>query len=292
MVPFRLVIAAVLVCSAAFAQSGPARPEFEVASIKPSPPQRPNQAAVGVHVDGAQLRCNYLLLRDYVRISFRLRDDSQVIGPDWIATERFDIAAKIPPGLADKRPEMMQALLEDRFQMQAHREKRDLSVYALVAGKSGLKIQPLPPDPDEPPPGARAVDVDVTGGPGGVFIKYGRGSSFSLGSNKFEIKKLTLTEFADALSRFADRQVIDMTGVPGRFDITIPLTEQDYTAILIRTAIKQGVTLPPEAMRALEGVSGDSFFRSLETAGLKLDARKAPIDVVVVDKISKAPTEN
>ena len=144
-----------------------------------------------MHVDGAQLRCNYLLLRDYVRIAFRLRDDSQVIGPDWIATERFDIAAKVPAGLADKRPEMMQALLEDRFQMQAHREKRDFSVYALIPAKSGLKIQPLPPDPDEHPP-VRAPSMSKSpAAAGGVFINYGRGSSFSLGSNKFEIKKLT-----------------------------------------------------------------------------------------------------
>src|SRR5438067_2054016 len=77
---------------------GQARPEFEVASVKPSPPQSPNQAAIGVHIDGAQVRVSYLTLKDYLRVAYRLKT-FQITGPDWIGTERFDIAGKIPAGI-------------------------------------------------------------------------------------------------------------------------------------------------------------------------------------------------
>jgi uncharacterized protein (TIGR03435 family) len=93
----RLPVLALLAGISLFAQSKPARPEFEVASIKPSPPQMPNMAAVGVRIDGAQVRISYLPLRDYLAIAYRLKVN-QITGPDWIVTERFDIAAKIPSG--------------------------------------------------------------------------------------------------------------------------------------------------------------------------------------------------
>ena len=84
--------------AAVFGQAKPARPEFEVASIKPSPPQVPNQAAVGVHIDGAQFRCSYLALKDYLGVAYRVKTN-QITGPDWVSTEQFDIAAKIPAGV-------------------------------------------------------------------------------------------------------------------------------------------------------------------------------------------------
>ena len=88
-----------------------------------------------------------LSLDNLIAIAYRVKR-YQISGPDWMASERFDIAAKLPAGAAEKEiPEMLQALLEDRFQMKMHRESRELPVYALVVGKGGPKMQESPADP-------------------------------------------------------------------------------------------------------------------------------------------------
>jgi uncharacterized protein (TIGR03435 family) len=286
----RLSVTVVAAVASLFAQSKPERPEFEVVSVKPSPSQVVNTASVGIHMDGAQVRVNYLTMKDYLRIAYRLRG-LQINGPDWISTEHFDISAKMPPGAkGDQIPEMLQAVLEDRFRIKVHRETKEYPVYGLLVGKAGLKLQPLPAEPEMEE--RRSFDATATGGPQGVSVNYGHGASFTLADNKFVIKKLTLEEFASTLSRFADRTVVDMTNTPGRFDFTVEMTPEDYRAMLIRSAINAGVALPPQALQLIEGVSGESLVMALEKVGLKVESRKAPLDVLVVDSGSKTPTEN
>ena len=212
------------------------------------------------------------------------------------SVERFDISAKLPAGAKDSEvPEMLQALLIDRFQMKFHKEKRDFPVYALVIAKGGFKGKETPKDenarPAEEAPKA-AVNVSGQGGRGGVHINLGNGSYFALADNHFEARKLTMVNFADTLARFEDRPVVDMTGLQGNYDIDLAFTQEDYTAMLIRSAIAAGVSMPPEALKALEYSSGDSLRAALEKVGLKLEARKAPLDFLVIDHISKTPTEN
>ena len=98
--------------------------------------------------------------------------------------------------------------------------------------------------------------------------------------------------FADTLGRFLDRPAVDMTGLKGSYDFTMEFAPDDFRAMIIRSAIYAGVSLPAEALRALDSVSGDSLFAAIEGLGLKLDRRKAPIDVLVIDHIEKRPTEN
>ena len=286
----RLSAAACVAAVSLFAQSKATRPEFEVASIKPSPSQVSNQAAVGLKLDGAQVRAHYMPLKEYLAMAYRVKPN-QIQGPEWMASERFDIAAKVPSDVKlDKFPEMLQALLEDRFKLKSRRESKEFPVYGLVAVKSGFKLQPLPPDPDE---ANRSVfDMKASGSAAGVSVDFGHGASFSLGNNRIEIRKLTLDDFCESLTRFADRPVVNMTETPGRYDFTIEVTPEDYRAILIRSAINAGVTLPPEALRMLEGVSAESTFLAMQRVGLKLESRKAPLPVIVVESIAKAPTEN
>lgn len=292
MTSIRVSAAALLAGAALFGQPAAKRPQFEVASVKPSPAQMPNQAAIGVHIDGAQLRCSFLALREYLAMAYRMKP-YQITGPDWIATEKFDISAKMPDGIErDQVPEMIQALLEERFQLKSHRDKKEFPVYGVVVAKGGLKIQPLPPDPENPEGARRTVSAAASGGIRGVNVNLGYGSSFTLANNKIEAKKLTLTEFSDIMARFADRPVVDMTNTPGRFDFSVDLTPEDYRSLLIRSAINAGVALPPEAMRLLEGVSEDSLFLALQSVGLKMETRRSPLDVLVIDSISRNPTEN
>ena len=264
---------------------------FEVASIRPSEPMS-DHVNVGVHLDGSQMTARQLTLKDYVSIAYQMKI-YQISGPDWLA-ERFDIAAKLPgEATMDQVPGMLQKLLADRFQMAFHKEKKDFPVYALTVAKGGLKAAPAPKDAqpqtgEAPKP---AVNVTGAGGPRGVNINLGNGSSFSLADNKFVARKLTMAQVADTLARFEDRPVVDMTGVSGAYDFELAFTPEDYRAMLIRSAVAAGVTLPPEALKLMEA-SGDSLVTALEKVGLKLEPRKAPLDVVVIDRISKTPTEN
>ena len=98
--------------------------------------------------------------------------------------------------------------------------------------------------------------------------------------------------FADTLARFVDRPVVDMTELKGSYDFALEFTPEDFRAMMVRAAITAGVALPPEAMRALEGVSGNSLFAGIQSLGLKLEGRKAPLEVLVIDHAEKVPTDN
>src|SRR5262245_36982147 len=118
-----------------------ARPEFEVASIKPSPPLTGPSGTGGVQIDGQQVRCVFLSLKDYIGMAYQMRL-YQVQGPEWLGSERFDIVAKLPTeSPRDQIPAILQALLAERFQFKMHRDKKDTNVYALTVLKSGLKLQ-------------------------------------------------------------------------------------------------------------------------------------------------------
>jgi len=283
----RTLIACLLLSTVAAGQSPR---EFEVASVRPSAEQV-SQVNLGLRITGTQVRISYMSLKDYIGMAYRVRPN-QISGPDWLAQQRFDIVATIhASGSPTEVPAMLQALLADRFQMKVHRESKEFPVYALTVAKGGLKIKEVPasPDPAVRPPG---VNVAATGTGAGVAVDMGGGSSFALGNNKLEARKMTMTALADVLTRFVDRPVVDMTTLKGVYDLTLELSPEDYTATLVRTAVNQGVVLPPQALRVLETASANPFAAPLQQAGLTLDSRKAPLDVIVVDAALKTPTEN
>jgi len=289
----RCLVPAVLAAAAAFGQTP--RPEFEVASIHPVDQNNQAQVNVGVHIDGAQVNITYFALKDYIRVAYKIKD-YQIVGPDWLASEHYDISAKLPSGATrDQVADMLKSLLEDRFKIKSHMDSKEFPVYALIPAKGGVKLKESPVDPEtQPAAGSSApnVNVNVTGGARGVTINLGRGAYFSFADNKLEAKKLTMVAFCDTLARFMDKPIVDMTELKGTYDITLNFTQEDYTAMLIRSAISAGVALPPQALKMLELSSGDSLASGLQMVGLKLDSRKAPLPVLVVDKIEKTPTAN
>jgi len=267
---------------------------FEVASIRPSAGAGAERMALGVHIDGARISCTSLSLKDYITAAYKVKL-YQVVGPDWIAGERFDVQATLPPGATEEQvPDMLKALLADRFGMKFHRETREFPVYGLLVAKGGVKMKESAPDPDAPADKGKAPSTNVTGsgGRGGVHIEYGHGSFFTMADNKFIARKLPMANFTEVLARFEDRPVVNMTDLTGSYDFDLEFTPEDYMAMLIRSAIAAGVTLPPEALRLLSGSSGDSLLNALQRLGLKLETRKAPLEVLVIDHIEKAPTEN
>ena len=281
------IVTGLLFCSlAAFAQ-----PSFEVASIRPSAPPGDDKVKVGLHVDGAAVNFIYLSLKEYIATAYAVRD-YQVVGPEWMASQRFDIAATLPAGSTQSQvQEMLQSLLAERFGLKLHRDSKDFPVYAITRTKGPLKLKQTPPDPDAPPPAA-PVNIAAEGGRNGVNISLGPGSYFNFANNKLEGKKLTMAQFARTLARFEDRPVVDMTELEGAWDLTLDFTPEDYLAMLIRAGVNSGAVMPPQALQLMQNAGGDSLPTALQALGLKFERRQAPIETLVIDHAEKTPTDN
>lgn len=288
----RLSIAVSLLSASAFAQAPPPRLEFEVVSVKLAGDMAGvTNVHIGFHIDGAQVHLSYASIKDTIRIAYKVKN-YQVTGPDYLESQRFDIDAKLPAGSTKEQvPEMLQNLLADRFQLKFHNESKEFPVYALEVAPGGTKLKDLT-EPGEVVDAKAPSEAIANGGPGGVSVAFPGGGSYQFGDNKFVAKKLTMPYLVDTLSRFMDRPVIDMTDLKGKYDFSIQLTEEDYRSMLIRSAITAGVSLPPEALHLLDGASEASLFAGIKALGLKLDARKAPLPMMVVDHVLKTPSDN
>jgi uncharacterized protein (TIGR03435 family) len=242
-------------------------------------------------MDGSHARIATFAVRDLIAMAYRVKN-YQVSGPDWISTERFDINATLPSGsTANDVPEMLQSLLADRFQLKLHRDKKDFPVYALVMGKGPLKLKEDAPDADTDE-SKGGFNVAASGSANGVSVNIGHGTYYTFADNKFEGKKMSMDILASMLERYVDRPIVNMTDLKSSYDLTITLTPEDYQAMLIRAAVNSGVVLPPQALRYMEGNNANSLFDAVQQVGLKLDARKAPLDFLIVDQVLKTPTEN
>src|SRR5579863_2234870 len=170
-------ILAILLASSAFGQS----PQFEVASIKPFDPNVQGQVAAGIHIDGAQIRFTGVSLRDFLAAAYKTKG-TLVSGPDWTATERFDLSATLPAGSTPAQlPEMFQALLADRFHVKVHKDKKEFPIYALLVAKGGLKMKETPPDPDDKDKDETngTLNAAVTLSGNGISLNLGHGSSYT-----------------------------------------------------------------------------------------------------------------
>jgi uncharacterized protein (TIGR03435 family) len=288
----RILPIAVL-ASAAFAQAPAARMEFEVASVKHSEPLTPqNASSVGVHIDRALVSFRFLSLQDYIISAYNIKKH-QIAAPDWVATERFDIQAKMPDGFSEmdkdvliqKRREMLQTLLEDRFKLKFHKETRDLPVYALVLAKGGSKMTESPIDPALTAAGS-PVDVSVKASNNGTTVSLPGGASIAYGFLTLEARKVAMQQLADNLARFVDRPVVDDTGLKSAYDFKLEFNVEELKS-LMRTSGSD-----PNQLVGVPEHMGTSIMTSLQSLGLKLEARKAPMEVYVVDRMEKTPTEN
>lgn len=277
--------ALVLACCVAFGQQPAEKPAFEVASIKPAQPSPMNQMRIRMSTDAGMLRYTGVSLKDCIRAAYRVKD-FQVQGPDWIGGARFDIVAKLPDGASeDQIPEMLQALLAERFKLALHRETREHAIYALVVAKGGPKLKPAEvPTGDAPPAGANSGKAGMPRGaimmmmdPAGMHLKA---------------SSATLANLAEAISRFSERPVVDMTEIKGQYDFDLafsPETTHGMPKVM-------GAMPPPgggeRAQADPPAERAPSIYESVRAYGLKLEPRKAPMEVLIVDQIEKMPTEN
>jgi uncharacterized protein (TIGR03435 family) len=331
----KITMSLALTAITAFAQTKPA---FEVATIKPSPPLDPAKLAaalqaggkmpIGANVENLRAEYLYLDLRSLMSLAYGVKP-YQITGPDWMATEHFDIVAKMPEGSkkADA-PKMLQTLLEDRFKLTTHRASAEHPVLALVVGKGGPKLKASAEKPvaiDENAPlkpgeskmdgsdGAVRVKVDMTTGSSVIDMGLQGKMAFRLdpakGTMHLDFSMTTMHGFADMVTQlFAQlggtggRQVVDMTGIEGNYDATVDLGLAEIIA-MARVAgadIPAGVPGGPPGggggnapvVASDPGGGGTSLADAVQSMGLKLESRKAMVDQLIVDHIEKTPTEN
>ena len=281
-----LVLAAMLLETGAFGQT----PHFEVASIRPTLSDTPDRAKIGIRIDGAQVRCTGLTLRDYIARAYNM-EIYQISGPEWVTTLKFDISGKVPDDVKSPDiPAMLRSLLADRFHLSAHKESKEFPVYALIVGKGGTKLTESQPDPASDT--AQALNVAAEGSAQGTTVRFGNGSYVAIEGDKLDAHKVQMSSFANVLGRFVDRPTVDMTGLKGTYDFAVPVTSDDFLAMMVRAGVNAGVTLPPMALSLLDKGPAESLFNGIEKLGLKLDPRKAPLEILVVDRMDKTPTEN
>ena len=263
--------------------------EFEVASLRPSPPDRPGG---GVRIDGSQVHIGSLPFREYVARAYGVRL-AQVNGPDWIASARFDLDAKLPAGAnVSQLPDMLRALLAERFGLKLHREQKEMPVFALAVGKPPLKMKESAPVPEGTAKAEAPVDVAVASGATAVSVDLGHGASYSFAySGRFEGHRMTAELIASTLERFSDRPVLNGTDLHGVYDFVLDLASEDAQVVGLQAAVNAGVPLPPQVLRVLDG-GGQPLVAAVEQLGLRLESRKAPVDIVIIDEARRTPTDN
>jgi len=284
-----VIASAVLVVMTAFALFGQsaARPKFEAASIRLNSGDWFGDEAIRPR-SGGGLMAEHIPLGTFIRFAYDLKPFQVVGGPGWLMSDRYDIEAKaVGRTNWDQRQLMMQSLLEDRFQMKAHREMRQLPVYALTAAESGLKLPPPKEgcftfEPFKPPPPLRPGQPPCENA---VFMMTGSGV-------QLRGAKVTMAEVSRVLSQILGRTVIDETGFTGRFDLHVQLAAGVSMAGLMsrgldRLSSSEEPPLPPVA----DSPDATILIAITEQLGLKLEWTKGPVEVLVIDHMER-PTEN
>jgi len=232
----------------AFAQSS-----FDVASVKPGGPVRPDgllDINLGTASHGTMTLSN-TTLSECIRYAYGLTNEEQIAGPDWIRDRsiRFEIVAKAPADTsAEQLHLMMQRLLKERFRLEMHREPKKIAHFLLTVAKSGPK---MPVSPDDEPSARR---------------DYGVG--------RLSYTHMTMDRFVVLLSRQMKQPVLNRTGLESAYNIELNWTPDD-------TSVGNDATPGPDIFRAVQ-----------QQLGLRLETSKDPLEVLVIDHADKTPAEN
>lgn len=272
-----------LLCAAVVAAQSPVPPRppaFDIASVKAN---RSGDLVINIDRPASdRFTATNVPLRDLIRFAYDVQDVRLIGGPDWIRTERFDIVAKADQPLPAWSPSgppmrlllMVRSLLADRFGLVVHQETRDLPVYALVVAREDRKFGP----------DIRAskldcesqAKTDIPGASGGAASAE---CGMRIAPGQMAIGGVPMSQFAMVLSNFVQRVVLDRTLLAGNFDFRLSWTPD---------RLPQGP--PPPGAPSLPPVdpNGPSLFAALqEQLGLKLEPARAPLEVLVIDRVER-----
>ena len=259
--------------------------KFEVASVRENTADD-GKIMIGIQ-PGGRFNAVNVPLWDLIRQAFGVQRTQIVGAPDWTNTARYDIVAKAEGDIPRAGPAapigplnfMLQDLLEDRFKLRAHREQRELPIYALVVARADKQLgaglrpssvdcaamrgrggRPGMPPPGPPPPGERPV------------------CGMRVAPNQVLAGGIPLTQLTQMLCVFTQRIVVDRTGLTGNFDIDLTFTPEQ---------LPQGPPPPGVPLPSIDP-NGPSLFTALqEQLGLKLESDRAPVEVLVIDHVER-----
>jgi uncharacterized protein (TIGR03435 family) len=237
-----------------------ANPTFEVATIKPSDP-----ASQGKGFGGAprKFQTHNTTMNDLIMFTYDLNSKQIIGGPAWMETDKFDITTGQPdvPGAPNEvqLKTMMRKLLEARFAMKFHMDKKEMSAYVLSVAKTGPKMTKSEGDPNSP------------------------GAFFFTKLGNLTVRNQTMAGVAHGFQGAVfDRPVVDHTGLEGHWDFSLKWTPDDtqFAVFNVKIVPNDAADAPPPIFTAIQ-----------EQIGLKLEAGKPQVDVMVLDHVEK-PSEN
>ncbi|MGD0499342.1 MAG: TIGR03435 family protein [Bryobacteraceae bacterium] len=254
-------------CGLVHGQPSPARPAFEVVSIRPGSPGSMmdliQSGKMHSRIDDALLDLGSVSLSAVIQFAYRLPAD-RISGPGWLDDARFDILAKLPVGASKSQaPEMLQSMLAERFHFAAHRDQKVMPVYELMVGKGPLKLKESANDDSEPIPCEGGLLAHLT------------------------CHKVTLEQLANQLSHKwdIDRPVIDVTGLKGAYDFTMGFD-------LVAGGGRRGSGSAAGQPNGPPDPTEISLAEAVRRLGLRLEPARRTFDYLVIDHVDRVPTEN
>ena len=295
------ILLGVLMAMGAWGQS------FEVASVKVSAPFTPGRGLPrgGGPNDPEHLSLSYMTMELLLERAYGMKE-YQISGPAWLTTEHYDVAATMAPGTSkEQQALMLQSLLAQRFGLKVHRETREIPVYDLVVGKGGPKFKESPPDAPAPataatdPKTANGTPIMKRGADGIIELPAsmnGKGhvALRSMFGTEIRVRHEGLAYLIERLTADLGRPVTDKTGLTGKYDYAVAyMPESMLAAAAARSGASAANPNSPAASGGVEQEARTDLFTALQShLGLKLEQRKAPGEVLVVDHAEKVPTEN
>jgi uncharacterized protein (TIGR03435 family) len=233
---------------------------FDVARIRP---QAPDDHSFFVRPPNrGRFTANGTVAKLLVMLAYNVQESQIVGGPSWFGTEKWDVEAKSENDQHDVTETrlMLQHLLADRFGLRLHRSKEQRPVYVLTVNKGGPKFK-----------ASEATVTNLQVGPNSIFLQGG-----------------TIDRLTGVLATALGRPVVDRTGLAGNYDLTVQWDDAP-----VRDGSLPG-TSDPQARQAVTppGNERGSIFTAIpEQLGLRLDSQRAPVDVLVIDEITR-PSAN
>lgn len=267
---FPKLILIVLACLAAQCQTLTLTPAFEAASVKTAIPLGPlgmrfiRSGGPGTP-DPGTYRCRNCSLFQIVLEAYGIELPAKFSGPEWLQSVRFDISAKLPEGATrESFQSMLQNLLAERFKLAIHREKKEMRVYELAVARNGPKFQEaVPKDAPQDDQPAQKLKTDSEGYP---VLAPGMTMAVVPGHARLRSENRPMEWLAGMLSNQMGSPVVDATELRGKYDFVLSWALDD---------------------------AGPTLLSALQSQlGLKLEEKKAPVEMLVVDRIEKVPTEN
>jgi uncharacterized protein (TIGR03435 family) len=308
------VFIGILACGA-FGQAAEKKLEFEAATVKPAPPPSDGKFFIGSRggpgtADPGRVTYNFFSLKQLLTIAYGVKP-YQVSGPAWLDSERFDVAATIPEGATKEQfNTMLQNLLTERFGIELHHETKDFPLYELSVAKGGPKLKPSVVDPNAPPNGALPPPPPPgpppVGKDGRLQLPAGRKGMMMMMNPKgmhVMANVQTVSALADMLGNQLGMPVLDKTGLSGNFDYSLDFSRES----LPNGGLLAGMPPPPPppgggltgpdpgagpAPTSDQSEAPSLFTAVQEQLGLKLDKKRGPLDMLVIDSANKTPADN